>query len=131
MFVRFRRRGARLHATLVANQREAGRVRQRHVASLGVLRDTFGMAAWVSPYQRGRMWQNFFEEADRLGLDLDATRALARVLQEQAPFPTPAAADHFYGKRENRDTVLCPHWPEICKRQLALRDTADEQMSRP
>jgi hypothetical protein len=116
MFVRFRRRGRRLHATLVANRREAGRVRQRHVASLGVVRyDT-----WLEPYYRGRIWDNLFEMADELGLGLNETARLARSVEARAPFPTPGEADSF------RSTALAAtRWPAICRRWRALQDVAN------
>lgn len=120
MFVRFRRRGRRLHATLVANRREAGRVHQRHVASLGVLEPTFGMGAWVSPYKRGRIWQNLFETADELHLDLDVTARLALAIEAQAPFPTPEEAAHFLAILSGANDLV-RSWTGICERQRALR----------
>jgi hypothetical protein len=119
MFVRFRQRGARLHVTLVANRREAGRVRQRHVASLGVLRPTGIMAAWVSPYERGRIWQNLFKAADELSLDIGVIARFAAAIEAQAPFPGEGEAAEFLTTLSLANDLVM-RWPEICKRHLAL-----------
>jgi hypothetical protein len=78
------------------------------------------MAAWVSPYRRGRIWQNLFEMADELNLDLDATARLARVIETRAPFPAPAEAAEFLTLLSGANDLV-KSWPGICERQRALR----------
>ena len=117
MFIRFRQRGDCLHFTVVANRREGGRVRQRHVASLGRLRDireTARMAAWVEPFQRASIWDGLFSAADDLNLDLATVARLAAAIETRAPFPSESEIALA------AESDLARRWPTIIERRSAL-----------
>lgn len=121
MFIRFRRRGSRLHVVLLVNSREDGRVRQRHVASLGRLRDTRwrAMAAWVEPYERGSIWQHLFEAADEHRIEREVLVQLTQALEARVSFPSPSEIAELL-RSLGPTNILGKQWPEICARRSSL-----------
>jgi hypothetical protein len=70
MFIRFRQSRSRLQVSVATTRRQAGKVRQEHVASLGVARLP------LSPEIRVEFWEKLHPRLTRLGNRLDdATRA--------------------------------------------------------
>jgi len=117
MFIRFRQRGGCLHFTIVANRREGGRVRQRHIASLGRLRNPYivaRMASWVEPFGRASIWDGLFWAADDLHLDLATVTQLAAAIETRAPFPSESEVALVAG------SDLARRWPKIIERRSAL-----------
>ncbi len=89
MFIRYRVRKGRLHVSFVATSRDkSGRVRHRHLAALGVVRNRSDVAPWVSPYERANVWWKLFNIADDLHLDAALLLKLLNNLQARVPFPS-------------------------------------------
>jgi hypothetical protein len=84
MFVRFRRSGSRLQASLIETQRADGKVRYEHVASLGSIEDppTFK--------ERIDFWRRLHERIGQLSNRVDtATQAKALgAVHARVPMPT-------------------------------------------
>jgi hypothetical protein len=122
MFIRFRQRGGRLHFTIAESRREGGRVRQRHVATIGRLRPPYlvaRMSSWVEPFGRASIWDGLFWAADEFNLDLATVARLAVAIETRAPFPSANEVGLAAGSDLNS------RWPEICRRHAALGAGAD------
>jgi len=84
MFVRFRRSGSRLQASLIETQRTDGKVRYEHVASLGSIEDP------PTVKERIGFWRRLHERIGQLSNRVD-TAAQAKALgavHARVPMPT-------------------------------------------
>jgi hypothetical protein len=84
MFVRFRRSGSRLQASLIETQRADGKVRYEHVASLGSIEDP------PTVKERIDFWRRLHERIGQLSNRVDtATQAKALgAVHARVPMPT-------------------------------------------
>ena len=84
MFVRFRQTASRLRASLVETRSVAGKVRNEHVASLGLIRQPMAAADRVA------YWQALFPRLDRLRLSNYLDDAARTKVMDQISARIPA-----------------------------------------
>jgi len=97
MFIRFRRKGRRLYASLAENSRIDGRVHQTHVSALGsvpiesLMPTPSDDASKLSAQHRFKFWKTLHEVMARLGNRIDAATAerMMRQVHERIPMPMP------------------------------------------
>jgi len=97
MFIRFRRKGRRLCASLAENSRIDGKVRQTHVSALGsvplesLMPAPSDDASKHSAQHRFKFWKNLHEVMARLGNRIDTSTAerMMQQVHERIPMPMP------------------------------------------
>jgi len=97
MFIRFRRKGRRLYASLAENSRIGGNVRQTHLSALGsvplesLMPAPSDDASKRSAQHRFKFWKTLHEVMARLGNRVDAATAerMLRQVHERIPMPMP------------------------------------------
>jgi hypothetical protein len=90
MFVLFRTRRRRIYVTLAETVRAAGKVRQRHVASIGSI--AIGADEATTVHDRVRLWQAVHPRLATLKLDPEASGKIMTAIHRVIPMPSPEQA---------------------------------------
>jgi hypothetical protein len=87
MFVRFKTRGHRLHVTLGQTARLHGKVRQKHIASIGSVATNPDPVTAIR--DRLRLWQALHAQLGALKLEPQALHKLMTAVHARLPMPSP------------------------------------------
>jgi hypothetical protein len=86
MFVLFRTRRRRIYVTLAETAREAGKVRQRHVASIGSI--AIGADEATAVHDRVRLWRELHPRLTALKLDPEDSGKIMAAVHRVIPMPS-------------------------------------------